>query len=144
MWIFLALLAAMLWALAYVINEQIYKQVSVITTLGITTLFFSLSMLFMAYLSGYLSKELMLMLNSKRLFWLVSTEILVLIFAEILTGFSIVNKNAVLTSLVGISYPIFIVIFTWLLFKENQLNPSTIFGGILVFLGISIIYFFNR
>lgn len=143
MWIFFALGGAILWALAYVVNEQIYRKISVITTLGITTLLFSVCMLVISYFQGALAKDYDSIISSESLFRLVMVETIVLIFAEICTGFAIADKNAVLTALIGISYPVFIVLFAWLLFKENPLTTSTIAGGSLIFLGIFIIYYFN-
>lgn len=64
--------------------------------------------------------------------------------ADVFIGLSIHAKNATLAGLIEISYPIFIVIFAYFLFKEHQLNTATVFGGLLVFVGVFIIYFFNR
>ncbi|MDH4469686.1 MAG: EamA family transporter [Verrucomicrobiae bacterium] len=48
-------------------------------------------------------------------------------------------KNASLAAMIEISYPLFVVIFTWLFFQEIQLNWMTFVGGFLVILGVMII-----
>lgn len=45
--------------------------------------------------------------------------------AELLIGFSIVAKNATLSGLIEISYPIFIALFSYILFRHT-LNMATI------------------
>ncbi len=75
---------------------------------------------------------------------MVVAETIGLILAELFIAFSITNKNATLSGLIEISYPIFIAIFSYLLFRENQINTATIAGGILIFLGIFIIFTFNK
>ena len=53
-------------------------------------------------------------------------------------------KNPTLASLIEISYPIFVVVFAWLFFREMQLNAMTLFGGLLVLAGVSVIILGER
>ncbi len=144
MWIIFALSASILWGLTYVINEQLYKKISVITSLGITTFITAIVMLLIAYASGILKRDFIIIGGSNKLLFLVIAETVTLILAEVAIGLSITGKNATLAGLIEISYPIFIVLFGYLLFKQNQLNISTLMGGLLVFLGVFIIYYFNK
>jgi drug/metabolite transporter (DMT)-like permease len=48
-------------------------------------------------------------------------------------------KNPTLVALIEISYPIFVVFFAWLFFREMQLNPMTLCGGLLVVSGVAVI-----
>jgi len=68
---------------------------------------------------------------------------LALLIAEIFIGFSITAKSATLAGLVEISYPIFIALFSYLLFK-SRVSVSTLIGGGIIFCGIFVIYYFNR
>jgi len=45
-----------------------------------------------------------------------------IIGGNLLVLYSMSEKNATLTSLIEISYPIFVFIFSWLFFKEVQIN----------------------
>ena len=48
-------------------------------------------------------------------------------------------KNATLASLVEISYPLFVVLFTWLFFRDFQLHWMTFLGGAFVIVGVFLI-----
>ncbi len=143
MWIIFAISASAVWGITYVLGEQIYKKISVITSLSLATLLSGFVMLIVAYLAGYLKKDIITLTTDKRILGLSIAEAVCLMIAELLIGFSITNKNATLSGLIEISYPIFIAIFAFLLFKENQINLATTVGGIIIFSGIFIIYYFN-
>ena len=64
--------------------------------------------------------------------------------ADLMIALSISTKNATLAGLVEISYPLFIALFAYFLFKETQINAAIIIGGLLIFSGIFVIYYFNR
>ena len=57
---------------------------------------------------------------------------------------SIQSKNATLSGMIEISYPLFIAIFAYLFFKENQISLATLVGGLLIFGGVFVIYYFNK
>ena len=61
-----------------------------------------------------------------------------------LTYLAMSAKNPTLASLIEISYPIFVVAFTWLFFRENELNAMTLFGGLLVIAGVAVIILGER
>jgi drug/metabolite transporter (DMT)-like permease len=48
-------------------------------------------------------------------------------------------KNPTLASLIEVSYPLFVVFFTWVFFREIQLNAMTCMGGLLVLAGVMVI-----
>lgn len=48
-------------------------------------------------------------------------------------------KNASLASMIEISYPLFVVVFTWLFFQEFQLNLMTMLGAFFVIFGVMLI-----
>lgn len=55
-----------------------------------------------------------------------------------------VSNNPTMAALVEITYPLLVALIAYLLFKENHLNPSMAFGGVLIFLGTSLIIFNNK
>jgi drug/metabolite transporter (DMT)-like permease len=101
-------------------------------------------MLFVSYRVGFLKEDIITISTSKRLVILVVAEALAFVLAELFIGLSITTKNAALAGLIEISYPLFIMLFSYFLFKENQLNVSTAAGGLFIFFGIFIIYYFNK
>ncbi len=143
MWIILAISASAVWGLTYVLSEQIYKKISVITSLSLATFISGFVMLFVAYATGNLVRDFATLSTDKRILGLSIAEATCLMIAELLIGFSIVNKNATLAGLIEISYPFFIALFAYLLFKETQFSFGTVIGGVLIFTGILIIYRLN-
>lgn len=144
MWIIFAIGASIFWGMSYVLSEQIYKHVSVISSLSIMLLVSGLVVGLVGLFSGTLPKDFNTILESNKVLGLVAAGTFFLIIAELCIGFSIVNKNATIAGLIEISYPVFIALFSYLLFKENQINVATAIGGAVVFIGIGIIYWFNR
>ncbi len=59
--------------------------------------------------------------------------------ATVLLLLSIGSKNATLASLVEISYPLFVALFTFVIFRENHVNASVLAGAVLIFAGIALI-----
>jgi drug/metabolite transporter (DMT)-like permease len=60
-------------------------------------------------------------------------------FGAYLTYAAMSAKNPTLASLIEISYPLFVVLFAWLFFREMQLNAMTMIGGALVLAGVAVI-----
>jgi drug/metabolite transporter (DMT)-like permease len=144
MWILLAVLASMFWGINYMIGEQIYKNVSVTTYLGIICLVAAVIMFILSYTVGGLKDDVIAILSSKKLELLVFFGAVTFIAAELLIGFSIQAKNATFAGLLEISYPIFIAIFSLLFLKETQISISAIIGGFFIFAGITVISVFNK
>ena len=54
------------------------------------------------------------------------------------------SKNATLASLIEISYPVFVALFSYLMFKQIHLNASAALGGLLVMVGTGLIIINNK
>jgi len=65
------------------------------------------------------------------------------IAASILLYKAIHGSNATLASLIEITYPIFVALFAFILFKENHMNWSVVFGGLLIMAGTILIVYNN-
>ncbi len=143
MWIVYALCAAMLWGLTYVLRGEIYKQISIYSSLGITYFFFCIILLLFSHLTGRLRADIQTLSSSKTTLGYFAVAFFVLLFAEICIGLSISAKNPTLAGIVEIAYPLFIALFSFILFKQ-QVPLSTIVGGVIVFVGVGVIYYFNR
>ncbi len=143
MWILFAFGAALFWGLTYVFREQVYKHISVYTSLGLTALCVSIIVLGISFFSGNLIQDLKTLSASREALRYFLLALGVLIVAELCIGFSITHKNATLAGIVEISYPIFIALFSFILFKV-RVPLATIVGALIVFVGIGIIYYFNK
>ena len=62
----------------------------------------------------------------------------------VLLYISINNKNATLASLIEITYPLFVVMFSYLLFKQLHVNISVIIGGVMIIAGAGLIIYNNQ
>ena len=97
---------------------------------------------------------LILLLAPKRIFgnleilWAAGPQIrlsvLVLMFTTLvaacfLTAAMQLSNNATLASLLDITYPIFVALFAWWLFKEGNFDWSMLLGGLLIFSGSLLI-----
>lgn len=56
---------------------------------------------------------------------------------------SIAGKNATLAALIEISYPVFVVLFAWILFGEYHLTPRVMLGAGLIITGVLLIIWRN-
>jgi drug/metabolite transporter (DMT)-like permease len=143
MWFALALAASMLWGVTYVLDEQVYRHVSVPTTLAVHTLIISIVASLVAWRQGVVAADFNTILTSRRVAWLFASCGLTFILAEFLISFSISAKNATLAALIEISYPLFTTLFAYLVFNEGQLNLGTSIGGFLIGGGVIIVYWSN-
>ena len=144
MWLLLATTASMFWGISYVFSEQLYKHISVLTTLSIEMFVISLIIGVAAWRDGDLRPDMTTLFSSPRLGWLLLGSIIVWAVAELCINYSIADKDATLAGLIEITYPLFIALFAYLFFQESELNIGTTLGGLLVFCGVCVIYFFSR
>ncbi len=56
---------------------------------------------------------------------------------------AISSKNATLASLIEISYPVFVGLFSYLFFRQTHLNASAVLGGLMVIAGAGLIIYKN-
>jgi len=144
MWIFYAISASILWGLSYAIDGKIFKMISVTTTLSVACLLTSIILFLISFFRGNLNNDIAVISSSKKVLLLLISGSMAFVLAELLIGLSINSKSATMAGLIEISYPIFIATFSFILFKENQINYSVIIGGLVIFTGIFIIYLFNK
>jgi drug/metabolite transporter (DMT)-like permease len=144
MWALFSIAASVFWGLTYVINEAIYEKISVITNLTITSFITFLVSLLIGLETKIFQKDMATVLEHEKLFLLLLAEAATLLIAEVFIGYSIAAKNATLSALIEISYPIFIAFFAFILLRRNDMTASAAVGGTFIFVGIFIISFFNR
>ncbi len=144
MWLILALLASVLWGMTYVLNEKMFEYISVPTSLAIGLFFGCIAMMTLSISQGNFLPDMHTLINSRRAMWLTSAGTVTFILADWLIAVSIHEKNAALASLIEITYPVFIIIFAFLFFRELQINLTIALGGILAFAGVALVYWGSR
>jgi drug/metabolite transporter (DMT)-like permease len=54
------------------------------------------------------------------------------------------SKNATLASLIEITYPVFVALYSYLMFRHVQVNASVIIGGLMLIAGAGLIIYNNQ
>jgi drug/metabolite transporter (DMT)-like permease len=141
-WYVAAIGAAVVWGLHYPLIDFALKRLSLVSVLVLTALpilavtpFFhrTLAADYGAWRSLPAGEQLTIL-----------SLMLTSLAGALLLFLSIAGKNATLAALLEISYPVFVVLFAWLLFREWHVNASVVFGALLVFSGVALIIWNNR
>jgi drug/metabolite transporter (DMT)-like permease len=144
MWILYSIVASVLWGLDYALAGKLLEKIGFSTLLGLEFFFGFLAMLGISLTSGAYKADFQTLISSKQTVVWFALMIAVFVIAHTLIVLSIENKSATLASLIEMSYPFFVAGFSWLLFEEGKMNLGTIVGGLLIFGGVSLIYFLNK
>jgi len=140
-WYLTALGAALIWGIHYPLIGYALKKVSLFSVLLITIIPVVLLVpVFADTLTTDYKSFAQLPITDK---FIVLTVGLTSLLATVLLFVSIENKNATLASLIEITYPVFVALFSFILFKHVHFNTSVIIGAFLVFSGVAIIILNN-
>ena len=140
LWFFLALGSAIFWGLGYTYVDRILK--------GGLNPFLLLTFMVIPQAIAYFIFFIAGRSDLKAQFRLIQdpamSGALAIVVATFIAGnafifSSIQMKNASLANIIEISYPIFVVFFSWLIFKESGVNLYTFLGGLLIFSGVTLI-----
>ena len=92
-------------------------------------------------LTGAYRTDIPELLSSNRLSLLVVFIVIAFTIANTCIVAAIGNKNATLAGLLEISYPFFIVVFSWFFFKNANITIGTAIGGVCIIIGVAIILY---
>jgi drug/metabolite transporter (DMT)-like permease len=136
-----ALAAAIMWGIHYPLVGSALKKISPLSVLLLTSIpAFVLLPFFMRTLrSDYGVLKAMEWGPRLTILALAVTSLL----GTLLLYFSIDKKNATLASLIEISYPVFVALFSYVLFRQMHVNASVMLGALLVFAGVALIILNN-
>ena len=141
-WYVTALGAALIWGIHYPLVDFALKRVSVFSVLLLTVV--PIVLLIPIFL-----RDVAQDLNSVRTLsgleqGLIAAIALTSLLGAVLLYVSIAGKNATLASLIEITYPVFVVFFSFVLFRHLHLNASVIVGGLMVIAGAGLIIYNNQ
>lgn len=142
MWLVYAIAAAIIWGLSYTLDGKILENgISPLVLLAAQCMFGAIVFTTLSYF--YSSPNLWSTLTAKNNnnLWLFICTVIVVNLGSFLIVLSMQAKNSTVAALIELAYPLFTILFTFLLFKENYLNKVTAIGGSLVLLGVMIIAF---
>lgn len=142
MWLIYAVAASILWGLIYSLSEKIFRyEISPQTLLALQMCFGGVIFLLLSFNTTF-KKDMSLIFSNRILLIILICELIAVIVANYLISLSIQAKDATLAGLIEQSYPIFTVIFTWIIFRESHLTRGVIVGSIMIFLGIVVMVYF--
>lgn len=144
MWMLYAIIAAALWGLDYSLTEKVVRRIQFSSLLAVELFVGFLAMLMITFLKGSFKDDWDALLSSKQTVLFTSLIVASFNIANVLIVLSIGNRNATLAGLVEISYPLFVILFSWAIFKSVGIDQWTAVGGLLVLIGVAMIYLFNK
>lgn len=140
-WIVLSISAAALWGLNYVLEQRAMASLSPQQLLLIVSTF---AAVFLACYCAYSGELATLPAKARDVpIWALGGVVLVSLAANFSILKSIELANASLAAIIEISYPLFTVLFAWLLLGQNHLSWSFALGGGLIMLGTYVVARFH-
>jgi len=141
-WIF-SIIAAVLWGLHFnlvvkvsnVLPKDIYTPLTIFVITGVSII------LLMPFIYHKVLSNLIILWHAGNE---IRISVVVLVFTTIIAANLLyiamqLSPNATVAALLDITYPVFIAIVAWLLYRENHLDWTVLVGGILIFSGAMLI-----
>jgi len=138
MWLVCAISAAILWGLNYAVAEKILYSISPLTLLALEMLAGAVLFFIVSYFFD-LKTDMNILSTQPSLVLLTVFEIIVVLAANLLIAYSIQLKDGTTVGIIELIYPLFTILFSWILFRTHHLSPSIIIGGALIIIGVFII-----
>jgi drug/metabolite transporter (DMT)-like permease len=142
-WLLYALAAALIWGVNYAVSGRLLER-GISPPTFIDLLFGTVAMVTLIGLSGKWHSTFSELHHARgEIPWLIVAAVAAT-SAGMLTFLSIEAKNATLSSLIEVTYPLFTAFFAWAFFRQTTINLSTIIGAALIFTGVLIVARGNR
>lgn len=140
-WYAAAIGAALAWGIHYPLVDHALKKISLVSVLLLTALpILIVALLFWRTVAADYGVWRALDSGARGQ---ILAPALTSLAGSVLLFLSISGKNATLASLIEISYPVFVALFAFVLFRETHLNASVLLGAALVFTGVAVIIMNN-
>ena len=141
-WYLTALAAALVWGIHYPLVDFALKRVSIFSVLLLSVLPILLLMpVFLRDLARDLDAVRALPGSEQGMIAAIG---LTSLLGAVLLYLSIAGKNATLASVIEITYPVFVAVFAYVIFRQVHLNASVVIGGLMVMAGAGLIIYHNQ
>lgn len=141
-WYLTALAAAVVWGVHYPLLDHALKRVSLPTVLLLTALpIVVIGAIFHRQLAQDWTVVRALPTTEQIA---IAAIMLTSSSASVLLFLSIGAKNATLASLIEITYPLFVALFAYVMFREIALTAPVLIGAALIFAGVGVIIYSTR
>ncbi len=133
------LIAAMLWGFVYAVDGKLLKTITPTTIIlfnGIISIIFCF---FVFWSKGFDSSKFFGEDASLKIISITFVTHILTILASFLALSAIVKIGASTAAIIELSYPFFVIVFSWLLFGQT-ITKEVLFGGLLMFAGCLLIF----
>ncbi|MBX2833492.1 MAG: DMT family transporter [Micavibrio sp.] len=142
LWLYLALGTSIAWGAGYALSEKfLHLGVSTPFFLGCLTIISAPLYFILASGNGQISKSLEILGKDKASLLSFGFCILAYVIGNLCITYAIQLKNATYANLIEITYPLFTVLFSYIIYKNFHLNWTTAIGGLLILSGTLLILF---
>lgn len=138
-WFAFAVAASVLWGLNYVLTERLLRSLSTATVLLAAALGGLVVALVVGMVGGGFRRDLALLASGGREAWWLAASVAVYLTANLCILASVRGSSATLAAVVETTYPLFTVVFAWVLFREVQATPGTLAGALLIIAGVACV-----
>ena len=141
-WYLAALGAAVTWGVYYPLVDMALKRISLFSVilLSMIPVFLALP-LFLKTVSNDIETVKLLPASEQ---WIIYSLGLIGLFGEVMVYLAITGKNATLASLIEMTYPIFVVLFAYVFYRQMHVTASVFVGGLMVLVGSGLIIYNNQ
>ena len=141
-WYIAALAAAVTWGVYYPLVDMALKRISLYSVILLSMIPVLLAMpLFIKTVSDDLETVRALPVSEQ---WVFASLGLIGLFGEVMVYLAITGKNATLASLIEMTYPLFVVIFAYVFYKQMHVTPSVFIGALMILSGAGLIIYNNQ
>ncbi len=140
-WYIAALGAAVTWGIYYPLVDMALKRISLYSVILLSMIPVLLVMpFFMKTVSTDIETVKTLPVSEQ---WTIMGLGLIGLFGEVMVYLAIRGKNATLASLIEMTYPLFVVLFAYIFYKQMHVTASVFVGGVMILVGAGLIIYNN-
>jgi len=138
-WYVAALGAALTWGIYYPLVDMALKRISLYSVILLSMIPVLLVMpLFLKTVSNDIETVKTLPVSEQ---WIIASLGLIGLFGEVMVYMAITGKNATLASLIEMTYPVFVVLFAYLFYRQMHVTSSVFIGGLMILVGAGLIIY---
>ena len=141
-WYVAALGAAITWGIYYPLVDMALKRISLYSVILLSMIPVLLVMPLFLKTLGDDIETVKAMPSSEQ--WVILSLGLIGLFGEVMVYLAISGKNATLASLIEMTYPLFVVLFAYVFYKQVHVTTSVFIGGLMILIGAGIIIYNNQ
>lgn len=141
-WYIAALGAAITWGIYYPLVDMALKRISLYSIILLSVIPVLLAMpFFLKTVSDDIEAVKILPVSEQ---WVIVSLGVIGLFGEVMVYLAITGKNATLASLIEMTYPVFVVLFAYLFYRQMHVTASVFTGGLMIMIGSGLIIYNNQ